>query len=56
VVAEAPEWLAPDGRVLVETSPAQSGVLAAHVAAAGLAATTSGDADVDGHVVIGSRR
>lgn len=55
VVAEAPEWLTPGGRVLVETSAAQAGVLAAYVATAGLAPMTSGSADVDGNVVIGTR-
>lgn len=55
VVAEAPQWLAPGGRVLVETSEEQRDVLAAHVAAAGLAVTTHGSAQVDGNVVSGRR-
>ena len=55
VIAEAPQWLAPGGRVLVETSAAQRLVAAAYVTAAGLdVAVASGD-DVDGNVVIGLR-
>ncbi|HYF73242.1 MAG TPA: putative protein N(5)-glutamine methyltransferase [Nocardioides sp.] len=56
VIAEAPDWLAPGGRVLVETSAAQRDVAAAYVAAAGLDAATSSAPDVDGNVVIGTLR
>ncbi|WP_243060035.1 putative protein N(5)-glutamine methyltransferase [Nocardioides sp. SR21] len=55
VVAGASEWLAPGGHVLVETSAAQRDVLAAHVAAAGLAPTSVSADDVDGNLVIGTR-
>lgn len=55
VIAEAPEWLAPGGHVLVETSEAQRDVLAAHVAAAGLAPTVVSADDVNGNLVVGTR-
>lgn len=50
VVAGAPDWLAPGGRVLVEASERQAPVSAALMTAAGL------EAEVDGQVVIGTRR
>ena len=49
VIAGAPEWLAPGGRVLVESSERQAPVSAALMAAAGL------DARIDGEVVEGTR-
>lgn len=49
VIAGAPDWLAPGGRVLVEASERQAPVSAAQMAAAGLAA------EVDHQVVIGTR-
>ncbi len=55
VLAEAPRWLAPGGRVLVETSAAQRETAAAHAAAAGLDVTVASADDVDGNVVIGLR-
>jgi release factor glutamine methyltransferase len=55
VVAGAPAWLAPGGRVLVETSVAQAPATLALMAAAGLAAVVEHDDEVDGTVVIGAR-
>jgi release factor glutamine methyltransferase len=49
VIAGAPPWLAPGGRVLVESSERQAPVSAALMAAAGLASA------VDGQVVTGTR-
>ena len=54
VIAGAPAWLAPGGRVLVETSVGQAPVTAALMEAAGLAAVVVHDDEVDGTVVIGS--
>ena len=48
VVAAAPEWLAPGGRLLIETSLAQASDLGAAARAAGLTATTAVDRDDDG--------
>jgi release factor glutamine methyltransferase len=53
VVAGAPEWLAPGGRVLVETSVAQAPVTAALMTAAGLEPVVAHDHEVDGTVVVG---
>lgn len=50
VVAGAPGWLAPGGRLLVEASERQAPVSAALMTAVGL------EAEVDGQVVIGTRR
>jgi release factor glutamine methyltransferase len=49
VIAGAPAWLVPGGRVLVESSERQAPVSAALMATAGLAA------EVDGQAVIGTR-
>ncbi len=49
VIAGAPDWLAPGGRVLVETSARQAPVSAALMEAAGL------DAVIDGQAVVGTR-
>jgi release factor glutamine methyltransferase len=49
VIAGAPQWLAPGGRVLVESSERQAPVSAALMAAVGLAAR------IDGQVVEGTR-
>jgi release factor glutamine methyltransferase len=56
VLADAPSWLAPGGRVLVETSRRQSSTTAALATAAGLTAEVVRDDDVDGTVVVGTRR
>jgi release factor glutamine methyltransferase len=55
VVAGAPDWLARGGRLLVETSVAQTPLTAALMAAAGLSVAVDHDDDVDGTVVIGTR-
>ena len=55
VVAGAPSWLAPGGRLLVETSVDQSPGTVALMPAAGLAAEVLHDEDVDGTAVIGTR-
>jgi release factor glutamine methyltransferase len=55
VVAEAGEWLASGGRLLIETSVAQAPRTAALMTAAGLAADVVRDDDVDGTVVVGVR-
>jgi release factor glutamine methyltransferase len=54
VVAGAGGWLAPGGRLLIETSVAQAPVTAGLMTAAGLAADVVRDDDVDGTVVIGT--
>jgi release factor glutamine methyltransferase len=55
VVAVATGWLAPGGHVLLETSRRQAPVLAAAVAAAGLAPRVVTDDDLGGTVVLGHR-
>jgi release factor glutamine methyltransferase len=55
VIAGAPDWLAPGGRVLVETSRGQAGRTVALMEAAGLAADVVRDDDVDGTVAVGVR-
>jgi release factor glutamine methyltransferase len=55
VLAEAPEWLAPDGVVLVETSVRQAGGTAAAMVAAGLRPETRSDEELDATVVVGRR-
>ncbi len=56
VVAGATDWLAPGGRLLIETSAAQSSRTAGLMTAAGLAAEVVRDEDVDGTVVVGTLR
>jgi release factor glutamine methyltransferase len=53
VVAAARDWLAPGGRLLVETSVAQAPATRALMAAAGLAATVHRDEDLEATVVAG---
>jgi release factor glutamine methyltransferase len=55
VVAGAGDWLAPGGRLLIETSVAQAPRTAALMTTAGLAADVVRDDDVDGTVVVGIR-
>ncbi len=55
VVAAAPEWLAAEGRLVVESSRSQAGVVAGLMTGAGLAATVRSDADVDAVAVLGLR-
>ncbi|MFC8722214.1 putative protein N(5)-glutamine methyltransferase [Kitasatospora sp. NPDC057198] len=56
VAAAAPRWLAPGGRVLVETSARQAPATAALLAAAGLDPRTEQDGERDATVVIGRRQ
>ena len=51
----APDWLAPGGRLLIESSRAQAPHTAALMATAGLATEITLDDEVDGTVVSGSR-
>lgn len=55
VVAGAPDWLAPGGRLLVETSRRQAPRTAELMAAAGLRPHMVTDDDVDGTAVVGVR-
>jgi release factor glutamine methyltransferase len=55
VAAGAPEWLAPGGRLLIETSVRQAVGTAALVTDAGLLARVTHDEEVGGTVVTGSR-
>ncbi|MDR7158068.1 methyltransferase [Arthrobacter sp. BE255] len=54
VIAEAAEWLAPGGHLLIETSERQAAGTAAIMASAGFAARTVHSDELDGTVVIGS--
>jgi release factor glutamine methyltransferase len=54
VAAAAPDWLAPGGLVLIETSERQAPHTAAAMTAAGLTAVVSTDEDLDATVVIGT--
>ncbi|WP_208026174.1 putative protein N(5)-glutamine methyltransferase [Amycolatopsis acidicola] len=54
VIAGAPRWLAPGGRLLIETSRAQAPHTAAAFEAHGLAARVANSEELDGTVVIGS--
>ena len=51
----APQWLAPAGHLLIETSERQAPLTAAMVAASGLTVRIARSADLDGTVVIGRR-
>ncbi len=53
VIAEAPQWLAPGGQLLVETGRAQAPHTEKAFARSGFAAGTVVDEEVDGTVVIG---
>lgn len=54
VILEAAQWLAPEGRLLIETSEPQAAGTAGIMAAAGFAARTVHAEELDGTVVIGS--
>jgi release factor glutamine methyltransferase len=53
VAAEASDWLAPGGSLLIETSHRQAALTAAAMAVAGLEASTASDDNLDATVVIG---
>jgi release factor glutamine methyltransferase len=55
VAAAAPRWLAPGGRLLIETSVRQAPLTAAAIAAAGLVPHVERDDDRDGTAVVGVR-
>lgn len=55
VAAEAPEWLAPGGWLLIETSKHQSAATAGLLRAAGLDPRVRRDAEFGGTVVVGRR-
>jgi release factor glutamine methyltransferase len=55
VLAQAPAWLAPGGRVLLETSRRQAHATQELASAAGLQAEVVRDEEVDGTVVVGTR-
>jgi release factor glutamine methyltransferase len=56
VLADAPEWLAPRGHVLVESSLGQAPVLAAAAAAAGLHPEVAHSEDLAATILIATRR
>ncbi|MFI7638456.1 putative protein N(5)-glutamine methyltransferase [Nonomuraea sp. NPDC049400] len=55
VIAGAPQWLAPGGHLLVETSERQATATAEAVARAGLAARVASSEELDATAVIGTR-
>jgi release factor glutamine methyltransferase len=55
VIAGAPEWLAPRGAVLVETSERQAAGTAAAMSAAGLRPDTVRNEELDATVVVARR-
>jgi release factor glutamine methyltransferase len=55
VAAGAPEWLAPGGHLLIETSERQAPATVELMAGAGLTARVSRDAEIGGTVVTGRR-
>lgn len=56
VAATAPRWLAPGGLLLIETSVRQAGATAAACEGQGLAVRVVHDDDLDGTVVVATRR
>ena len=54
VAAEAPDWLAPGGHLLIETSDRQVPLAAAAFAASGLTPRTATSADLNATVLIGT--
>jgi release factor glutamine methyltransferase len=55
VIAEAPRWLVPGGRVLVETSVRQAELTTAAMRAARLLTDVRHDPDLDGTIAVGRR-
>ncbi|SED21069.1 release factor glutamine methyltransferase [Nocardioides exalbidus] len=55
LAAGSPEWLAPGGVLLVETSPSQAPATTAAMAAAGLTTEVAAEPEVGGCVAIGAR-
>ena len=55
VAAGAPDWLAPGGHLLIETSERQAPVAAAAFAASGLSVQVATSADLNATVMIGTR-
>ena len=53
IAAEAPEWLAPGGVLLIETSPSQAPLTAQAMHAAGLVTEVLTDDEIGGCVVLG---
>jgi release factor glutamine methyltransferase len=53
VIADAPGWLAPGGRLLVETGRGQADLTAELFSSAGLVASVETDDDIGGTVVVG---
>lgn len=53
VAAQAPSWLAPGGRLLIETSERQAPLTTAAITSAGLTATVFSDREMDATVVVG---
>lgn len=56
IIAEAPLWLRPGGRLLIETGREQSVITTAELERSGFAAEVITDDDRDATVVVGSRR
>ena len=56
IAAAAPDWLAPAGCLLIETSERQAPQTVAAMTAAGLTAVVSADEEMDASVVIGTIR
>jgi hypothetical protein len=56
VAAGAPDWLAPDGCLLIETSERQAPQTAAAMTAVGLMAAVCADEEMDATVVTGVKR
>ena len=56
LITGAPDWLAPDGCLLIETGRAQAPFTAAAMEAAGLAARIETDDDLDATAVLGQLR
>lgn len=56
IAAGAPEWLAPGGAVIIETSRRQAAATAGALADAGLSTTVHREEEIDGTAVVGRRR